>query len=883
MHATEQTGSYDPFDNLPEELKAHPQWVAWRYEDHGKPKRDKVPYDPRIGQRAKSNDSQTWATFAEAVAAFHRGGFAGLGFVFSEADSYTGVDLDGCRDPETGRLEPWAGDLVERLNSYTEASPSGTGVHIFVRATLPAGGRKKGKIEMYSEGRFFTVTGEHRGGTPTTIEERAAELAALHAEVFGKSQENSQKQAHTGNGAADGHTNPLPDEELILRAQRAKNGELFTRLWSGDTTGYPSQSEADQALSNLLAFWCGNAPAQIDRLFRQSGLYRKKWDEKRFSDGRTYGEATIEEALAGAREFYSGGGSSGTQKQSSQHEGAPATDSSNTEDESLRAAVRQTILDPDMKSFDKKRAAADLIRQSLIEWGDFYRTSDGRLFFFSHGERRLYDIEQQPFARFLVDKSGLSTTETFFNFALDILTAHVARKGKLAEVHTLSHYDVRTKMLTVSDGGGGVWRREHEGEWEEGKNGDGGILFLTEPEAIRWMPESNGGEHLAWFLDQINFCPAPLSIDDQRAFFTVWLLQQFFPSLRRTRTIPAWLGPQGSGKSTTCRLIGRFLLGEEFDVSGIRKEKEDAFIAAITNRVIHGIDNADTRVDWLEDALARYATGEVFRLRRLYTTNEEVSYRPRAILMLTSRDPHFQRSDVSQRLLPFQLQEIEEFQDEPTIFAELARRRNPLWGELLAELAEVQDALQEGTGPKLPFRMADYATFGWQVFQAQERGDEWIAALRRLDAAQMSFAAEGDGMVMALGIFMEGQEQIGPLSVHELYAKLAEVTDANSLEDDMDILSVGDRVTYVYQPASATTPSILYSRKAILQAEANGTLTPEVQTALAALRAHYQFPGPVSRPFTRWSPIAALTLGAAVAPWIIFFTIRWIVRGFKAQ
>ena len=82
-------------------------------------------------------------------------------------------------------------------------------------------------------------------------------------------------------------------------------------------------------------------------------------------------------------------------------------------------------------------------------------------------------------------------------------------------------------------------------------------------------------------------------------------------------------------------------MGKEFEVSGLRKEKEDAFVAAVTNRVLYAIDNADTRVDWLEDALARYATGEAFRFRRLYTTNEEVSYRPRAILMLTSRDPLF--------------------------------------------------------------------------------------------------------------------------------------------------------------------------------------------------------------------------------------------------
>src|SRR5262249_19946034 len=306
---TEQAGSYNTFDNIPDELKACPQWLVWRYEDHGKPKPDKVPYDPRTGQKAKPNDPQTWGTYEEAVAAYQRGGYDGIGFGFSEADPYTGVDLDGgCRDPHTGQLEAWAGAIVEQLDSYTEASPSGTGVHIIAKATLPPEGRRKGKIEMYDSGRFFTVTGEHIGGTPPAIEERAAEVGALHAEIFGQQQEESRQPAHLDNGGANGHTNPLPDEELIQRAKCAKNGELFTRLWSGDTTGYASQSEADLALCNLLTFWCGNDPGRIDRLFRQSGLYRKKWDEKHFSNGQTYGEATITTAVASVREFYGNNG-----------------------------------------------------------------------------------------------------------------------------------------------------------------------------------------------------------------------------------------------------------------------------------------------------------------------------------------------------------------------------------------------------------------------------------------------------------------------------------------------------------------------------------------------------------------------------------------------
>jgi hypothetical protein len=296
------------FENIPDDLQSLPRWVLWKYEDHGKPKLDKVPCNSRTGERAKTNDPRTWSSFAEALAAYRRGGFAGVGFVFALGDGLVGIDLDGCRNPDNGQLETWAGEIVERLDSYTEASPSRTGVHLIARGTLPVGGRKKDKIEMYSEGRFFTVTGEHLGGTPTTIGERTAELAALHAEVFGKAQESAQGHATSGNGSGNGHAgnyanghtrseNTSSDDE-ILEACRKNLDYRFAALFAGKWQGlYSSQSEADLALCSFLARVCGNNSEQIDRLFRRSGLYRPKWDKKHFSDGRTYGKATIAKAL----------------------------------------------------------------------------------------------------------------------------------------------------------------------------------------------------------------------------------------------------------------------------------------------------------------------------------------------------------------------------------------------------------------------------------------------------------------------------------------------------------------------------------------------------------------------------------------------------------
>lgn len=94
----------------------------------------------------------------------------------------------------------------------------------------------------------------------------------------------------------------LGDDSVITKASAAQNGARFTRLWSGDITGYPSHSEADAALCSMLAFWCGGDSEQMDRLFRQSGLMRDKWDEHRGAN--TYGEMTIRKAISGMTAFY---------------------------------------------------------------------------------------------------------------------------------------------------------------------------------------------------------------------------------------------------------------------------------------------------------------------------------------------------------------------------------------------------------------------------------------------------------------------------------------------------------------------------------------------------------------------------------------------------
>jgi putative DNA primase/helicase len=308
------------------------RWVCWRYKSpNGKPtksrngKPTKVPVQPD-GRPAKSNDPSTWHTFEACLEASRRDSSLGIGFMLG--DGWAGIDLDHCRDPETGAIEEWAQTIIDRLRSYAEGSPSGTGVHILCRGALPPGRRRKGQIEVYASGRFFTITGARLN--ECGIGDRTTELAALHAEVFAQ---NGRQARTQGAGGAGGAEVDLDDQELIRKASEAKDGGKFLKLWRGEwQADYASQSEADLALCALLAFWAGGDHARIDRLFRQSGLMRDKWERA------DYREATIARALDGATEFYrpgrrvkgKAGGPSGTAPEAKP---LPDTDSGEHQDD----------------------------------------------------------------------------------------------------------------------------------------------------------------------------------------------------------------------------------------------------------------------------------------------------------------------------------------------------------------------------------------------------------------------------------------------------------------------------------------------------------------------------------------------------------------------
>ncbi len=288
--------SQSPNATFPSELIAHDQWLLWRREV-----REKGPTKPPFTvdwDQADVTNPETWTTFEEVKKVLDSEEWpSGLGFVFTEDDPFCGIDLDNCFID--GKLPEGAAWIVRALNSYTEITPSGSGLHVIVKGKL-SGGRSRtgdtpwgGVFEVYDRTRYFTMTGNRLQGSPKEVFERQSQLDGLIDELLPEPELPERALAvHVPVN--------LSDDALLDKAHRAKNGGKFTALFDrGDVSTHGrDDSAADLALCTHLAFWTGGDPERIDRLFRRSALMREKW----YRDD--YRDRTIEVAIAGCESFF---------------------------------------------------------------------------------------------------------------------------------------------------------------------------------------------------------------------------------------------------------------------------------------------------------------------------------------------------------------------------------------------------------------------------------------------------------------------------------------------------------------------------------------------------------------------------------------------------
>jgi putative DNA primase/helicase len=293
------------FTAIPEVLKSRFQWVGWTYRlIDGEIK--KPPIDLHTGRQASVTRPETWGSFTDAQKAYETGiiagkpvVIAGIGFVLTHG--IVGIDLDHCI--QNGIISDDASLLTAALQTYTELSPSATGLHLLMEdVLLPGRFRRKDNVEMYQDGRYLTVTGHSIQEPPLPLSGDQHTLDAIYQFIF-----TPQIKENTGVVVAQRTERRSPmyqtDEEVLEKAYHAKNGANFKRhfegdysLWEGEGARHKSHSNADFELVLLLLYWTNKDMIQVDRLFRQSGLMREKWDRK-VKGNETYGERIIKDAI----------------------------------------------------------------------------------------------------------------------------------------------------------------------------------------------------------------------------------------------------------------------------------------------------------------------------------------------------------------------------------------------------------------------------------------------------------------------------------------------------------------------------------------------------------------------------------------------------------
>src|SRR5215204_5016482 len=697
------------------------QWLCWQFEERSG-ELTKVPYSPLTRRRADSTVPETWASRDEAVRARRQHDYDGIGFVFTSDDDLCGVDLDKCLDPETGEIENWAQEIIEELDSYTEISPSGTGVHILVRARLPEGRNRKGRFEVYDRSRYFTFTGKHLTGTPQTIERRQEELRGVVLRVFGEDSSN-------------GHTTPVPatepvdnglsDGEVIQKALAASNGARFSRLWNGDTSGYGSHSEADLALCGMLAFWTGGDAARIDTLFRQSGLYRKKWERK------DYRNRTITEALSGKTEFYK----------------APKT--VKLADGTERKAEEK----------EERRNQADRLIGYALE-------DVQELFVDQHGApHALLASEAVPLTsrcyswlrRLMWEEEGRSVSSEYLKMAAGTLSAHAEFSGEIQELYTraawhegILYYELRPgKVVRVGPGG---WTFEAKPP----------VLFRRYVN-LKALPDPEAGGSLDILDGLVN-----LKSERDRRLFKAYLAT--LPLEHVGRPIFNASGAMGSGKTTIGRVVKR--TWDPTAPETVRFDPRD-FLQKAMHAYIVMLDNQNTIPEWAADTLCRLVTGEADSKRRLYTDDEVVIIELRRAAILNGINVPTERGDVLDRSLVVELERIPDGdrKTEQQIWEHFEAGHPNLLGTLFHVLSKAI-ALKPSIKLSRRPRLADWGEYAAAVYEVMGWGAEtFLKDWDEVVKVQNQATLDGSPVAQAIIKFMEDKEEYTATS-SDMHSKL---------------------------------------------------------------------------------------------------------------
>ena len=434
-----------------------------------------------------------------------------------------------------------------------------------------------------------------------------------------------------------------------------------------------------------------------------------------------------------------------------------------------------------------------IIQDGLRTHGWFLR-AEGRSYFFDEDTKVLAELESFDMEVLLKEKYHINSMETVYSYLVKDMLVEAAVRGEQANVRQFAHYNPETNVLYMDLGKGRMLALDgaNISEMDNGKNG---VLFTPAPNFEAWSYIRGARPDLVsnTLIESLNFVAGddtPHTEIEQKALFLLWLLSLPFESIQPTKPLALAMGPAGSGKSSIFRRIGQLLFGRDFNVDGLRRDKEDDFFVATTTRPFVVFDNVDRRIGWLDDALATSATGMRVTKRELYHTNKPISYTPKAFLALTARTPRFRRDDVAERLLIFHLERLPNKLPEFQLYREIQDMRDELLSDYANMLNGVVATPPSGTGDT-SIRLADFAAIATRIGDSLGIRAQTLALLEKLKKSQYIFATEDSDLYYLLDAWLSKERHSemdlgfsnGTRRVQstQLFNELKDIADANSV------------------------------------------------------------------------------------------------------
>ena len=461
---------------------------------------------------------------------------------------------------------------------------------------------------------------------------------------------------------------------------------------------------------------------------------------------------------------------------------------------SIKAQVRAIQTTKDIKGVYQKDKIAELIISELLNLGKLYKANN-LYYIFLKEDKRLICISDEPLElKALFTKWGINASENLYKYILNEHYVYCISHAEQVDIHRFAYFNPKTFFLYLYNGKKEILKISSN-KIEIIENGDDGVMFmeLNNYEPFKIVEFDNKIDYVEKYLtDNLNIDKdaSMLNLKTQNTLAKIWFYSLFFESILKTKPIFAAIGNKGSGKTTFLRRVGQILFGKKFDVTSVGNDCKD-IDTIITNNYYVVIDNLDNPTKALNDTLARIATGQVIKKRKLFTTNIELEFEVKCFVALTSRTPQFTRDDVADRLICIYLERFGLFQDENNLCRKVMDNRDKIFSFIVAKLQKIIKKLENKQNEeyKVDFRMADFAVFALKIAENKREQTELEKIFATMIKIQNEFTLRDDVLYLILKEFVKNTDNKGKrFTPAQLYKKFKEKADEMGLLKSFEIV-----------------------------------------------------------------------------------------------